>query len=137
VRNDPDAVSAAIEELLRYLSVLHHSIPRVTTADVEICGMTIPAGELVLASITAANRDPAFLGDPDLLDIHRDAASHVAFGHGVHHCIGAPLARMELRIALPALFRRFPHLALAEDFETVKYRSFHLIYGLRSLAVRW
>jgi cytochrome P450 len=137
VRDDPDAVSAAIEELLRYLSVLHHSIPRVTTADVEICGMTIPAGELVLASITAANRDPAFLGDPDVLDIHRDAASHVAFGHGVHHCIGAPLARMELRIALPALFRRFPHLALAEDFETVKYRSFHLIYGLRSLAVRW
>jgi cytochrome P450 len=137
VRDDPDAVGPAIEELLRYLSILHHSIPRITTADVEICGVTIPAGELVLASLSAANRDPAFLDDPDVLDIHRDAASHVAFGHGVHHCLGAPLARMEMRIALPALFRRFPQLALAEDFETVKYRSFHLIYGLRSLAVRW
>jgi cytochrome P450 len=137
VRDDPDAVGPAIEELLRYLSILHHSIPRITTADVEICGVTIPAGELVLASLSAANRDPAFLDDPDVLDIHRDAAGHIAFGHGVHHCLGAPLARMELRIALPALFRRFPHLALAEDFETVEYRSFHLIYGLRSLAVRW
>jgi cytochrome P450 len=137
VRDDPDAVIPAIEELLRYLSVLHHSIPRVTTADVEICGVTIPAGELVLASLTAANRDPGFFGDPDTLDISRDAASQIAFGHGVHHCIGAPLARMELRIALPALLRRFPHLALAEDFETVKYHAFHLIYGLRSLAVRW
>jgi cytochrome P450 len=137
VRDDPDAVGPAIEELLRYLSILHHSIPRITTADVEICGVAIPAGELVLASLSAANRDPAFLDDPDVLDIHRDAAGHVAFGHGVHHCLGAPLARMELRIALPALFRRFPHLALGEDFETVEYRSFHLIYGLRSLAVRW
>ena len=108
VRDHPDAVGPAIEELLRYLSVLHHSIPRITTADVEICGVTIPAGELVLASLAAANRDPALLDDPDVLDIHRDAASHVAFGHGIHHCIGAPLARMEMRIALPALFRRFP-----------------------------
>jgi cytochrome P450 len=137
VRDDPDAVSPAIEELLRYLSVLHNSIPRITTADVEICGVTIPAGELVLASLVAANRDPAFIDSPDVLDVNRDAASHVAFGHGVHHCLGAPLARMEMRIALPALFGRFPHLALAEDFETVNYRSFHLIYGLRSLAVRW
>jgi cytochrome P450 len=137
VRDDPDAVVPAIEELLRYLSVLHHSIPRLTTVDVEICGVTIPAGELVLASLAAANRDPGLFGDPDMLDIRRDAASQIAFGHGVHHCIGAPLARMELRIALPALFRRFPHLALAENFETVKYHSFHLIYGLQSLAVRW
>lgn len=137
VRNDPDAVNPAIEELLRYLSVLHNSMPRITTADVDICGVTIPAGELVIASLAAANRDPAFLDDPDVLDIHRDAAGHVAFGHGVHHCLGAPLARMEMRIALPALFRRFPHLALGEDFEAVKYRSFHLIYGLQSLAVRW
>ena len=137
VRDEPDAVSPAIEELLRYLSVLHHSIPRITTADVDICGVTIPAGELVLASLAAANRDPAFLDDPDVLDIRRDSASHVAFGHGVHRCLGAPLAQMELRIAFPALFRRFPHLALAEDFETLKYRSFHLIYGLRSLAVSW
>lgn len=137
VRDDPDAVGPATEELLRYLSVLHHCIPRITTTAVEICGVTIPAGELVLASLSAANRDPAFLDHPEVLDIHRNAAGHVAFGYGVHHCIGAPLARMELRIALPALFRRFPRLELAEDFETVRFRSFHLIYGLQSLAVRW
>src|SRR5882757_3832316 len=83
MRDDPDAVGPAIEELLRYLSVLHHSIPRITTTEVEICGLTIPAGELVLASISAANRDPGFFGEPDIFDIHRDAASHIAFGHGV------------------------------------------------------
>jgi cytochrome P450 len=99
--------------------------------------VTVSAGELVLASLSAANRDPAMFDDPDILDIHRDAGSHLAFGHGVHHCIGAPLARMELRIALPALLRRFQGLALAEDFETVKYHSLHLIYSLQSLAVRW
>lgn len=137
MRDDPKLVNPAIEELLRYLSVLHHSIPRITTTDVEICGVTISAGELVLASLSAANRDPAMFDDPDILDIYRDAGSHLAFGHGVHHCIGAPLARMELRIALPALLRRFQGLALAEDFETVKYHSLHLIYGLQSLAVRW
>ena len=97
-------------------------MPPITTAAVEICGVTIPAGELILASLAAANRDPAFLDDPDVLDIHRVTASHVAFRHGVHHCIGAPSAPMEMRVAFPALFRRFPRLALAEDFETVKYR---------------
>ena len=68
-----------------------------------------------------------------MLDIRRGAPGHLAFGHGVHHCLGAPLARMEMRIALPALLRRFPNLALAEDFEDVEFRSFHFIYGLRSL----
>jgi cytochrome P450 len=137
VRDDPHAVGPAIEELLRYLSVLNHSIPRITTSPVEICGVTIPAGELVLASLSAANRDPAFLDDPENLDIRRNATGHVAFGYGVHRCIGEPLARMELQIALSALFRRFPHLALAQDFSTLNFRSFHLIYGLHSVAVRW
>lgn len=137
MRDEPALVNPAIEELLRYLSVLHHSIPRVTTADVEICGVTVSAGELVLASLSAANRDPAIFDDPDILDNNRDAGSHLAFGHGVHRCIGASLARMELQIALPALLRRFQRLALAEDFESVKYHSLHLIYSLQSLAVRW
>lgn len=137
VRDDPRVVGSAVEELLRFLSVLHHSIPRVATEDVQICGTTIAAGELVLASLSAANRDPSFIDDPDVLDIHRDASGHVAFGYGVHHCIGAPLARLELRIAIPALLRRFPNLALAQDVTTVEYHAFHLIYGLRSLAVRW
>ena len=137
VRDDPDAVGPAVEELLRWLSIVHTTIPRFTTTDVEVAGVRIPAGRLVFASLPAANRDPVLLDDPDRLDIGRGAMGHVAFGHGVHHCLGAPLARMEMRIALPALLRRFPGLELAEDFDDVEFRSFHFIYGLRALSVRW
>ena len=97
----------------------------------------IPAGQLVFASLPSGNRDADFIDSPDTLDIHRGAAGHLAFGHGVHHCLGAPLARMEMRIAWPALLRRFPTLALAENFDDVQFRSFHFIYGLQSLMVRW
>jgi cytochrome P450 len=137
VRDDPDAVGPAVEELLRWLSIVQTSIPRITTAEVEVAGVTIPAGQLVFASLPSGNRDPAFTEAPDVLDIRRVAPGHLAFGHGVHHCLGAPLARMEMRIAWPALLRRFSNLALAEDFEDVQFRSFHFIYGLRSLLVRW
>ncbi|OMC33691.1 cytochrome [Mycobacterium sp. GA-1841] len=137
VRDDPDATGPAVEELLRWLSIVQNAIPRFTTTDVEIAGVRIPAGELVFASLPAGNRDPDFIQDPDVLDIRRGAPGHLAFGHGVHHCLGAPLARMEMRIALPALLQRFPNLALAEPFEDVAYRSFHFIYGLKSLAVTW
>jgi len=137
VRDDPDAIGPAIEELLRWLSIVQTSIPRITTSDVEVAGVSIPAGQLVFASLPAGNRDPGFIDSPETLDIRRGAAGHLAFGHGVHHCLGASLARMEMRIAWPALLRRFPNLALAEDFDEVRFRSFHFIYGLKSLAVRW
>ncbi|GAS89120.1 cytochrome P450 [Mycolicibacterium brisbanense] len=137
VRDDPAAVGPAVEELLRWLSIVQNAIPRITTTDVEIAGVQIPAGELVFASLPSSNRDPEFIDSPDTLDIRRGAPGHLAFGHGVHHCLGAPLARMEMRIAFPALLRRFPGLALAEPFDEVQYRSFHFIYGLRSLAVTW
>ncbi|MCV7278243.1 cytochrome P450 [Mycolicibacterium flavescens] len=137
VRDDPDAVGPAVEELLRWLSIVHTAIPRITTTDVEIAGVPIPAGQLVFASLPSANRDPDFVGSPDVLDIARSAAGHVAFGHGVHHCLGAPLARMEMRIAFPALLQRFPELRLAEDFADVQFRSFHFIYRLKSLEVTW
>ncbi|HYZ69073.1 MAG TPA: cytochrome P450 [Mycobacterium sp.] len=137
VRDDPDAVGPAVEELLRWLSIVHSAIPRITTVDVEIAGVPIPAGELVFVSLPSGNRDPDFIDSPELLDIRRGAAGHLAFGHGVHHCLGAPLARMEMRIAFPALLRRFPSLALAEDFAEVPFRSFHFIYGLKSLEVTW
>ncbi|MBN3512407.1 cytochrome P450 [Mycolicibacterium septicum] len=137
VRDDPDAVGPAVEELLRWLSIVQNAIPRFTTTDVEVAGVRISAGELVFASLPAGNRDPDFVDSPDVLDIRRGAPGHLAFGHGVHHCLGAPLARMEMRIAIPALLRRFPTLALAEPFDAVQYRSFHFIYGLKSLAVTW
>ena len=127
VRDNPDAVGPAVEELLRWLSIVQSAIPRITTTDVQIAGTPISAG----------NRDPDFIDSPEVLDIRRGAPGHLAFGHGVHHCLGAPLARMEMRIAFPALLRRFPNLALAENFEDVQFRSFHFIYGLKSLEVRW
>jgi cytochrome P450 len=137
VREDPDAVGPAVEELLRWLSIVHAAIPRITTTDVEVAGVRIPAGELVFASLPSGNRDPDFIDEPEVLDIRRGALGHLAFGHGVHHCLGAPLARMEMRIAFPALLRRFPTLSLAEDFDDVQFRSFHFIYGLKSLEVAW
>jgi len=137
VRDNPDAVGPAVEELLRWLSIVHTAIPRITTTAVEVAGVPIPAGELVFVSLPSGNRDPDFIGSPEVLDIGRGAPGHLAFGHGVHHCLGAPLARMEMRIAFPALLRRFPSLALAEDFADVPFRSFHFIYGLRSLEVTW
>ena len=137
VRDNPDAVGPAVEELLRWLSIVQSAIPRITTTDVEIAGTPISAGQLVFVSLPAGNRDPDFIDTPEVLDIRRGAPGHLAFGHGVHHCLGAPLARMEMRIAFPALLRRFPNLAMAENFEDVQFRSFHFIYGLKSLEVRW
>jgi cytochrome P450 len=137
VRDDPAAVAPAVEELLRFLGIVHSGIPRTTTEDVEVGGVVIPADSLVILALAAANRDPRVVPDGDRLDITRDAAGHVAFGHGVHHCLGAPLARMEMRTAFPALLRRFPGLKLAVPFEEVGFRAFHFIYGLQSLPVTW
>ena len=137
VRDDPDAIGPAIEELLRWLSIVQTAIPRIATADVEIAGVTIRAGSLVFPSMPSGNRDPDFVESPEVLDIHRAAPGHLAFGHGVHHCLGAPLARMEMRIAFPALLRRFGDLALAEDFSDVQFRTWNFIYGLKSLDVKW
>ena len=137
VRDDPDAVGPAVEELMRWLSIVHTGIPRITTTEVEIAGVTIPKHQLVFVSLPSANRDPSQIENPEALDIRRGAMGHLAFGHGVHHCLGAPLARMEMRIAFPALLRRFPTLRLAEPFDEVAFRSFHFIYGLQSLEVGW
>jgi cytochrome P450 len=94
VRDHPEVVGPAVEELLRWLSIVHSAIPRITTTDVEIAGVPIPAGQLVFVSLPSGNRDPDFIDAPEVLDICRGAIGHLAFGHGVHHCLGAPLARM-------------------------------------------
>ena len=137
IRQDPLYTIPTVEELLRYLSVVQNAIPRITTTEVTINGVTIPARHLVLLSLPSANRDPHFIDEPDVLDIRRGAMGHLAFGHGIHHCLGAPLARMEMRVAFPALLRRFPGLALAEEPGEVRFREYNLIYGARSLAVTW
>ncbi|QQQ74747.1 cytochrome P450 [Saccharothrix sp. 6-C] len=135
LREEPERADAAVEELLRWLTVVHTGVPRVTVAEVELGGQVLGPGELVVCSLPAADRDPGLVPDPDVLDITRDAGGHVAFGHGVHHCLGAPLARMEMRIAFPALARRFPGLrAVGPDPD---YRSQQVVYGLGSLPVTW
>lgn len=137
VRDDPTCIDPAVEELMRWLSVLHSLPPRITTTDVEIAGHAIPAGSLVTASLAAANRDRAYLDDSDRLDVTREPVGHLAFGHGIHHCLGAPLARAEMRIAFPALLRRFPHLALADTFGEVEFATYNAIFGLKALRLTW
>ncbi|GAA3041062.1 cytochrome P450 [Streptosporangium longisporum] len=137
VRDDPEQVEPAVEELLRWLSIVHSGVPRTTTTEVEIAGQTVPEGSQLILALPAANRDPDFVDDPERLDVTRGAAGHLAFGHGVHHCLGAPLARMEMRIAFPALLRRFPGLALAVPYEEIEFKAFHVVYGVRELPVTW
>ncbi|MGW4211143.1 cytochrome P450 [Lentzea sp. NPDC004789] len=137
LRTDPARIDSAVEELLRWLSIAHSLPPRTTTTEVEIAGHVIPEGSFVIPSIPAANRDRAFVDDPDTLDLTREPGSHLAFGHGVHFCLGQLLARMQLRIALPALLRRFPGLALADPDEEIEYRASSLVFGLNSLRVTW
>ncbi|MEU5867671.1 MULTISPECIES: cytochrome P450 [unclassified Nonomuraea] len=135
LRKEPERIDATVEELLRWLSIVHSGTIKFTSREVELGGRTIGAGEMILCSLPAANRDPAFIADPDTLDITRGAPGHVAFGHGVHHCLGAPLARMEMKIAFPALFERFPGLRPTEA--TPEFRSFNVVYGLTALEVAW
>ncbi|MFE0026671.1 cytochrome P450 [Amycolatopsis sp. NPDC059021] len=127
---------AMTEELLRYLSVIPCTV-RVALEDVELAGQLVKAGEAVTVSVPAANHDPARFPDPDVLDPHRATAGHVAFGHGVHQCLGQQLARVEMQVALPALFARFPGLRLAVPAEDVPLRTNMLIYGVHELPVTW
>ena len=125
------------EELLRYLSVAHNTFPRVAKEDVTIGGQRIKAGDLLICALPIANRDEALGEDMDSFDPTREISQHVVFGHGIHHCIGAPLARLEVRIALPALFQRFPGLRLAVPFEEIRWSAHTNFYGLQSLPVAW
>jgi cytochrome P450 len=135
VRDEPERVDAAVEELLRWLTIVHTGTAKLATVDTEIAGQRIAAGDLVMCALPTANRDPELRTHPDGLDVTRGGVGHVAFGHGIHHCLGAPLARMEMQIAFPALLRRFP--GLAEVPGTAEFRSFSIIYGLTSLQVTW
>ncbi|GGX41040.1 cytochrome P450 family protein [Streptomyces chartreusis] len=114
LRADPEGIAAAVEEFHRFEGPALLAIRRFPTEDMTIGGVPVPAGETVLLSLAAANRDPARFPDPDRLDLSRDTSGHLALGHGVHHCLGAPLARAETEIALTALLERFPELALAD-----------------------
>jgi cytochrome P450 len=134
---NPDQIDATIEELLRYLSVVQMAFPRFAKEDMQIFGRTIKKGDVLLASLPGANRDGAVMGEsPESFDPFRVPSSgHLAFGHGAHRCIGAELARMELRIVLPQLFQRFPNLALAQPESEVQFRQLSFVYGVDHLPV--
>jgi pimeloyl-[acyl-carrier protein] synthase len=132
IQRDPALVTGAVEELLRYDSPVQRTA-RITSADVELGGRTLPAGSMVVAALGAANRDPAQFADPDRLDVNRRDVRHISFGYGIHFCLGAPLARVEGQIALGTLLRRAPRLALAET--SPEWRESSVLRGLKRLRV--
>ncbi len=132
LRREPSALSRAIEEMLRYDPPVQAS-GRFTTASVSLGGAQIPAGALAVMVLAAANRDPAQFKDPEKFDIARDPNDHVAFGEGIHFCIGAPLARMEARISFEAMLERFPRLSLKDPAIKPKYKGSYFLRGLESL----
>ncbi|MEQ4717547.1 cytochrome P450 [Nonomuraea sp. B19D2] len=136
--DDPKLIAGAVEELLRYLNITHNGRRRVALEDIEIAGQTIRAGEGIILANDIGNRDPAaFPGNPDELDIRRDARRHVAFGFGVHQCLGQPLARLELQVAYSTLNRRIPALSLATDLDQIPFKHDGAVYGVYELPVTW
>ena len=136
LRADPSLLPAAVEELLRFTSPLNHATDRFTTQDMTVGDVVIPAGEWVFMAISSANRDPDRFPDPDRLDLGRDTTGHLAFGHGIHYCLGASLARVEAEVALGALLARFPALSLAVPPAELRWRPESLMHGLEALPVR-
>lgn len=137
LREDPALIGGAVDELLRYLTVAQHGTVRTALTDVDLDGHLIRAGEPVTVSLAAANRDPAWYPDPDTLDITRKPRGHLAFGHGVHHCLGYELARTQLRVCYRALVAAFPALRLAVAPEDVPLRDDRDAYGVYELPVSW
>lgn len=132
------SVDNAVEELLRYLTIFHFGITRTALVDVELHDEVITEGECVSISLPAANRDPSeFYGRPGELDLSRKASGHLAFGHGIHQCLGQQLARVQMRVGYAALLRRFPTLRLAVPPEEVLLRDQTIIYGVYRLPVAW
>jgi cytochrome P450 len=135
--DDPKLVAGAAEELLRYLHITHNGRRRVALEDIEIADHVIRAGEGIILANDIANRDPDVFPDPDRLDIQRDARRHVAFGFGVHQCLGQPLARMELQVVYSTLYRRIPTLRLAAALDQIPFKHDGSVYGVYELPVTW
>ena len=135
--DNPAVVTKAIEELLRYLTVVTSLVERIAVEDVEIGGQLVRAGEGLIMNLPAGNRDSAFQADADNFDIDRNNIGHVAFGYGTHACIGQVLARAELEIAVPALLRRIPKLRLAVPLEDLRYRGDMGVFGVHAMPVTW
>ncbi|HEU5160017.1 MAG TPA: cytochrome P450 [Streptosporangiaceae bacterium] len=138
IRDQPEAVSGAVEELLRYHTPMHDGVPRVATDDVVIAGTLIKAGEGVIVSLAAGNRDESEFANPDELEIDRERPRrHLSFGHGAHKCLGQWLARAELQIALAALARRIPTLRPAVPLEEISFKEDSHVFGVHALPLTW
>lgn len=137
VRDDADAVPSAVDELLRFVSPVQFSPRRVALEDVAIGDVVIRKGEGVFALNPTANRDPEVFPDPDAFDVHRDASRHVAFGFGIHQCLGQILARLELQVVLPLLLQRLPNLRIAAKQGEIRFKDDMQIYGVHNLPVAW
>jgi hypothetical protein len=135
--DDPKLVAGSVEELLRYLNILHMGRRRVALADIEIGDQLIKAGDGMIMALDVGNRQDDVFADPDRLDIHRDARGHMAFGFGVYHCLGRPLASVELQVVYNTLYRRIPQLRLAVDIADVPFKHDGLVYGVYELPVTW
>ncbi|MCC3768962.1 cytochrome P450 [Streptomyces sp. UNOC14_S4] len=137
LRTDPAGLGAAVEEFNRWDGPAPLAIRRFPLEDIEIGGVTVPAGETVLLCVASANRDPRHFAEPERLDPTRDRSGHLGLGHGIHYCVGAPLARMEVETALAVLLERLPGLTLDVPREELKWRPSVRARGLNSLPVRW
>ena len=137
LREKPELIPDAVEEMLRYVRIVKAVLERVATEDVELSGVTVPAGSTVIALNYSANRDEALVEDPDRFDIIRKPSPHLAFGAGLHFCLGAPLARVELRAAFEGLLRRLPNLRPAVDASEVEWKSGVITRGPVALPVTW
>lgn len=139
LRSRPELMPDAVEELMRWVPLLvtADTLPRYALEDVELSSGVIPAGDPVLVAKHAANRDPRAYPDPDEIDITRDARGQLGFGHGAHHCLGAPLARMDLQVAMAALLDRFPGLHLTDPPDRVRWKAGMAVRGPVALPVGW
>ena len=135
LRNDPSLIKSAVEELLRYNGPLETATERFASEDVTVAGVTIPRGEMVFAGLASANRDDRQFERPDELDLTREPNRHLAFGLGVHYCLGAPLARLEGQIAINTLLRRVPDLRLAVPMDRLRWRPGLVLHGMKALPV--
>jgi cytochrome P450 len=137
VRDEATDADRVVEELLRYLTVVQVAFPRFARTETTIGDQQVVPGDLVLCSLSSANRDAALGPDMASIDLTRPPTPHLAFAYGIHHCLGAQLARLELRIAFPALLRRFPTLQLAVDPAAIRYSERSIVYGVEELPVAW
>ena len=135
--DDPALAANIVEELMRYLTIVHTQVDRIALEDLTINGQLIRAGEHVLMNLPAGNWDAAFVEHPDALDIDRNPRGHLGFGFGVHQCIGQNLARVELQVALSTLARRLPGLQLAVSPEELSFAGQQEIYTVHELPVTW